>query len=789
MFKDLGSKFLGSAEGCDLRIELSNIAARHARLTLDGRGLTVQDVGSETGTYINGERLAGERELRQGDRICLGPPGSRASAKLLVRLPEGGGAKASPATEATSPTKAPSDMVVDLPAPRPTHTPPPPPREASHGPGAGDQPTGHGGFSVPHPPAPAPEGRRARPEYTDELPSIASEGAREPGMTLPPLRPTSRVTRDRKPARPSVSPRFLIGGAVVLALVGASVLYLLLAKSPPVISAVTPPRVQAGQSLSIAGTDFVADPAANVVHFGDLTAKVTQATPALIVAEVPVVATSTTVSVKVRVESGGRRSNTLVVSYYAAPKVNTIEPDVALPGDEVGVKGSHLDLKPLTVLVSGVTAEVLQAQESQLRFKVPDVPVAVGKEATVVVQAAGESSAASKITIGHLPVISSIAPPQAGAAERVTITGKGFDPSPEDNLVTFDGQPAIVLQASPTQLVVSAPGLGLESQISAAVVVHCKAGQTSGQNTFLVTRPSSAAYIPRFFLLPEREHANHDHVFVANELGPVFLLTGKAEEASTAARGEKVASSMNALVASIRGTLPALEVRPAPTLCVAVQGSPTPIVTITPADVAGYEEGWGGTGAHKSTPQNLAAFWLALVQDEIALFVLHQRPIRLLEVTTRGKVLTDLYAEGAQRGGPEAGVPVSLLTPLTAATRKAFRDLALIVGEGQASAATALEGLWEGTWDEEGTGTKEIAVRFDLKGGKLGASMTTHAGGLTMDVPLTEVSYDKGVVHFLLMTGGTPSRFVGNLSNAVISGTVQGSGGKETGKFSLQFRR
>jgi hypothetical protein len=250
-----------------------------------------------------------------------------------------------------------------------------------------------------------------------------------------------------------------------------------------------------------------------------------------------------------------------------------------------------------------------------------------------------------------------------------------------------------------------------------------------------------------------------------------------------------VAAALNGLVASTRGSLPALEVRGASPVTLAVQGSATPIVTVTPEDAAGYDEGWGGPTGKKTPPQAVAAFWLALVQDELNLFVLHQRPNRLLELTTRGKVLTDLYAEGSRRGGADAGVPMGLLTPLSPATTKAFRDLALIMGEGQGSAASALEGTWEGSWEETGTGTKDVAVRFEIRGGKLQASLTTHAGGIAMDVPLTEVSYDKGVVHFLFMTGGTPSRFAGTLAGNVISGTVEGSGGKETGKFSLQFRR
>ena len=80
---------LGSAADCDLQLDLANIDAVHARLTIDGVRLLLSDAGSGTGTYVNGERSGLLQELKDGDRISLGPPGSRGSARLLVRLPEG----------------------------------------------------------------------------------------------------------------------------------------------------------------------------------------------------------------------------------------------------------------------------------------------------------------------------------------------------------------------------------------------------------------------------------------------------------------------------------------------------------------------------------------------------------------------------------------------------------------------------------------------------------------------------------------------------------------------------
>jgi DNA-binding NtrC family response regulator len=49
------------------------MAARHARVDVDDDGhLTVRDLGSAHGTWVNGERVAGERPLRLGDVLRLG---------------------------------------------------------------------------------------------------------------------------------------------------------------------------------------------------------------------------------------------------------------------------------------------------------------------------------------------------------------------------------------------------------------------------------------------------------------------------------------------------------------------------------------------------------------------------------------------------------------------------------------------------------------------------------------------------------------------------------------------
>ncbi len=48
------------------------LSRHHARITRANGVLTIEDLGSTNGTYVNGERIAGPRQLRQGDSIVVG---------------------------------------------------------------------------------------------------------------------------------------------------------------------------------------------------------------------------------------------------------------------------------------------------------------------------------------------------------------------------------------------------------------------------------------------------------------------------------------------------------------------------------------------------------------------------------------------------------------------------------------------------------------------------------------------------------------------------------------------
>jgi len=58
--------------GNAVRLEERNVSRRHACFHAVAGAVTVEDLGSLTGTFVNGERVQGPRRLRPGDRVRIG---------------------------------------------------------------------------------------------------------------------------------------------------------------------------------------------------------------------------------------------------------------------------------------------------------------------------------------------------------------------------------------------------------------------------------------------------------------------------------------------------------------------------------------------------------------------------------------------------------------------------------------------------------------------------------------------------------------------------------------------
>ena len=79
-----GENVLGRDGDASVVIPMKSISRRHARMTVTGNSVTIEDLGSKNGTWVRGRRIAGSTELNDGDEFRLG------SVPLIFRATPGG---------------------------------------------------------------------------------------------------------------------------------------------------------------------------------------------------------------------------------------------------------------------------------------------------------------------------------------------------------------------------------------------------------------------------------------------------------------------------------------------------------------------------------------------------------------------------------------------------------------------------------------------------------------------------------------------------------------------------
>ena len=75
---------IGRSRGCDLRLTSNAISSRHAVLSRRSRTLTIKDLDSRNGTFVNGIQIRSETELEDSDRLELGDLVFRVSCRMVA---------------------------------------------------------------------------------------------------------------------------------------------------------------------------------------------------------------------------------------------------------------------------------------------------------------------------------------------------------------------------------------------------------------------------------------------------------------------------------------------------------------------------------------------------------------------------------------------------------------------------------------------------------------------------------------------------------------------------------
>lgn len=65
--------FIGRSEECNLRANSDAISRRHCAISVTDEQVSIRDLGSRNGTFVNGNRIEGDHIIEMGDQLRVGP--------------------------------------------------------------------------------------------------------------------------------------------------------------------------------------------------------------------------------------------------------------------------------------------------------------------------------------------------------------------------------------------------------------------------------------------------------------------------------------------------------------------------------------------------------------------------------------------------------------------------------------------------------------------------------------------------------------------------------------------
>jgi hypothetical protein len=518
----------------------------------------------------------------------------------------------------------------------------------------------------PPPPPPTPEELAAR--SAPEAARARAVGARARG-------PSRR--RRRGPRLPDLRLVGFAAGALVL-LGGGGWITKRVFFTAPQVDSIQPGQGEPGQTVTLTGKRFDHDAADNVVWFGDRSSNASSVSHGKLQVKVPPGTRPGTVPVKV--ETGAGRSGPVSFVALAPLKALSLDPVGARPGDEVVVTGSGFE-EGAAVTVGGVAAKVVSAEPRTLRFAMPEVQGAPGSLHEVVVSVGERRTKPLALYHGRVPLVVSFEPARGVTGDLVRIRGAGFAPTADGNEVTFDGVPALVLAASPTEIAVVVPAATRPQAETLAQVVVRAGGKASSEGAaFALQRLVEGTWVPRFFAGAVGQGGVRGQATVGTEIAPALLLSWKDESRSVGERALRVAAALNAAVDRARVGQPAtFEAREQPAIAVALVGAPDLLVRVTPQDAAAYETppGLPVRGA-PPTPIVLARHWAALLNDTVLIGTSSSKPTATAAIApAAGAAFAQLRTALPWQYG--SGVSSTRVLALSGELKRRLREAALRV--------------------------------------------------------------------------------------------------------------
>lgn len=180
------------------------------------------------------------------------------------------------------------------------------------------------------------------------------------------------------------------------------------------------------------------------------------------------------------------------------PRIYSVSPTSAGPGDEVTITGEYLgeragaSWQSFTVTFGGQTAVVTTWTDRTIVCTVPTLTTTTTQQVSVVVNN-GRTSNAYPYSVAT-PVVTGVTPNQDNVGAQVTVTGQRFGTIPGQ--VTIGGAVANVVSWSDTSILVRVPAPTDLSPGSKAVVVTVNGRPSSPLYAFSVAAPMVTAQSP-----------------------------------------------------------------------------------------------------------------------------------------------------------------------------------------------------------------------------------------------------------------------------------------------------
>jgi hypothetical protein len=218
----------------------------------------------------------------------------------------------------------------------------------------------------------------------------------------------------------------------------------------PTISSFTPTSGGIGTTITITGTNLTGTTAVSFNGTAATTFTVVSSTS--ITATVPTGSTTGIISVTT---PGGTATSGSSFTVIPAPTISSFTPSSSTIGATVTITGTNFT-GATAVRFNGIAATTYSVVSAT--SITATVPTGASTGTIAVTTAGGTATSASSLTLPvPPPTITSFSPTNGFVGSTVTISGTGFDSTPNNNVVLLDGMRCTITSASSTSLSVIIP--------------------------------------------------------------------------------------------------------------------------------------------------------------------------------------------------------------------------------------------------------------------------------------------------------------------------------------------